>query len=53
MDKTIADSARLAILTWVVAQGVGWFFPDVYGRFDAEREKAYYEHAQRIGLWNE
>lgn len=28
----------ICIILWVVGQGSGWFFPDVYGQFYAQVE---------------
>lgn len=44
---------KLAVILYIVCQGAGWLFPQVYGSFDAMREKAYMESAERIGLWAE
>lgn len=49
----LRDIRDIAIVVWVVMQGWGWFFPEVYGRFDAQAEVAYYEHMEKLGVWEE
>lgn len=50
MLKNIRD---VSIILWVMCQGFGWLFPDMYGTFDAQKELAYILEMERLGVWSE
>ena len=52
-EHGFSDARDLMIISWVIMQGLGWFMPENYGMFQAQTEKAYLEHAERLGYWAE
>jgi hypothetical protein len=52
-EHVFSDARDVMIILWVIMQGLGWFMPDSYGMFQALTEKAYLEHAERLGYWSE
>lgn len=50
MIRNIRD---VAIILWVVCQGLAWFYPGVAGVYDARKEAAYYAEMDKLGIWSE
>ena len=45
--KTVRDIVILSLLTYVIVT------PEVYGRWKAKVELAFFQESERIGLWSE
>ena len=47
----LSNIRDIAIILWVIAQGLSWFFPGSYGMFEAQADSGYYHYTEHMNPW--